>query len=126
MRTRSRPSLAVVLRTGVLAGAAAAGLVVISLSATWRLALLAGVVGALIAAAGVRFSAPAAVVLVAIVALLALGGVTAGVAHIGHRGRNAHRAHHAHGTGRGQRSRSARPSPYRHTQHHRGRARRRT
>lgn len=72
MITRRRPSgreilfaaIAVVIIAGIIA------------SATWRLALLTGVVAGLIAVTGFRFSGRAGLLAAAVVTVLALGGLT--------------------------------------------------
>jgi energy-coupling factor transporter transmembrane protein EcfT len=76
--SRAAPASRRVLARGLLVGVAAAAVVVIATSATWRLAVLAALVAVLVAAARLRFAFAAAVVLLAVVALLAATGRTAG------------------------------------------------
>jgi hypothetical protein len=76
MRAR-RPSTRTVLAMALIAAAAAA-LAVIATSATWRLAVLAGAVAALLAVTRLRYAPAAAVGTLALVAALAASGRTAG------------------------------------------------
>lgn len=82
-----------VARAIVFCGVAAGALVVISLSSSWRVAILAGAVGGFAAASGIRFSKASAVTLLAIVAVMAAGGATAGVTHSHQVTRHAHQRH---------------------------------